>query len=136
MKSYKDLEIYRLSYELAIRVHKLSVGLPKYELFEEGSQIRRSSKGIASCIVEGYARKKYKAELIKYLLYAHGSCDETIVHLSFLRDTHDGVLSEGIPSDSSLREPRRQDQQGSSNMSRMNGDNASRELFSTHNSQP
>ena len=50
MKSYKDLEIYNLSYELAIKIHKMSLRLPKYELYEEGSQIRRSSKGITSCI--------------------------------------------------------------------------------------
>ena len=54
MKNYKDLEIYQLSYELAIKVHKMSLKLPKYEIFEEGSQLRRSSKGITSTIVEGY----------------------------------------------------------------------------------
>jgi four helix bundle protein len=88
MKSYKDLEIYRISYELAVKVHKFSMNLPKYELFEEGGQVRRSSKGVTSCIVEGYGRRKYKAEFIKFLIYAHSSCDETIVHQSFLRDTH------------------------------------------------
>lgn len=62
MRSYKDLEIYILSYTLAIKVHELSLKLPRFELFEEGSQIRRSSKGITGCIVEGYGRRKYKAE--------------------------------------------------------------------------
>lgn len=88
MKSYKDLEIYTLSYELAIQVHGMSLKLPKYEMFEGGSQIRRSSKGITSCIVEGYGRKKYKAEFIKFLIYAHASCDETILHLNFIKETH------------------------------------------------
>ena len=88
MKSYRDLEIYNLSYELAVKIHKMSLGLPRYELFEEGSQIRRSSKGITSCIVEGYGRRRYKAEFIKFLVYAHASCDETILHLNFIKDTH------------------------------------------------
>jgi len=66
----------------------MSLRLPKFELFEEGSQVRRSSKGITSCIVEGYGRKKYKLDLIKFLIYAHASCDETIVHLNFIKDTH------------------------------------------------
>ncbi len=39
MKSYRDLEIYTLSYDLAVKVHKMSLKLPKYELYEEGSQI-------------------------------------------------------------------------------------------------
>ena len=45
-------------------------------------------KGITSCIVEGYGRRKYKADFIKFLIYAHASCDETIVHLHFINDTH------------------------------------------------
>ncbi len=70
----------------------MSLGLPKYELYEEGSQRRRSSKGIASCVVEGYVRRRYKADFIKFLIYAHASCDETILHLDFINDTH--VFSE------------------------------------------
>jgi len=89
MKSYRDLEIYNLSYELAIKVHKMSLKLPKYEIFEEGSQLRRSSKGITSTIVEGYGRRRYKLDFIKFLVYAHASCDETILHLNFIKDTHD-----------------------------------------------
>ena len=88
MSSYKDLEIYRLSYDLAVKIHKFSLTLPKYELYEEGSQVRRSSKGITSAIVEGYGRRKYKADFIRFLLYAHASCDETILHLNFIKDTH------------------------------------------------
>ena len=88
MKSYKDLEIYNLSYDLAIKIHKVSLKLPKYELYEEGSQIRRASKGITACIVEGYGRRKYKQEFVKFLIYAHASCDETILHLNFIKDTH------------------------------------------------
>jgi four helix bundle protein len=54
-KSYHDLEIYVLAKELAVRVHKMTLEmLPKFELYEEGSQIRRSSKSVVSTIVEGY----------------------------------------------------------------------------------
>jgi four helix bundle protein len=93
MKSYRDLEIYKLSYELAIKVHKVSLTLPQFELYEEGSQVRRSSKGVTSCIVEGYGRKKYRADFLKFLIYAHASCDETILHLNFLKDTHPTAAS-------------------------------------------
>jgi len=97
MKSYRDLEIYKLSYALAVEVHKFSLTLPRYEMYEEGSQVRKSSKGITSCIAEGYGRKKYKAEFIKFLVYAHASCDETILHLNFLRDTHNDNVSKVKP---------------------------------------
>ena len=38
MKSYRELEIYIESKRLAIEIHKMSTTLPKFELFEEGSQ--------------------------------------------------------------------------------------------------
>ena len=94
MRSYKDLEIYQLSYDLAVKIHKLTFKLPKYEQYEEGSQIRKSSKGIPSCIVEGYGRRRYKADFLKFLIYSHASCDETIVHLNFLKDTHENYIKE------------------------------------------
>ncbi len=94
MKSYKDLEIYTLSYGQALKVHEVTLKLPQYELFEEGSQARRSSKSITSCIVEGYGRRRYKAEFIKFLVYAHASCDETRIHLKFLRDIHKDLSGE------------------------------------------
>jgi len=87
MKSYRDLEIYQESKQLAVRIHKLSLAFPKFELYEEGSQIRRSSKAITSAIVEGYGRRRYKADYVKHLIYAQSECDETIVHLDFLFET-------------------------------------------------
>ena len=89
MKSYRDLEIYQFSYDLAVRIHKMSLKLPAYEMYEEGSQVRKSSKGVTSCIVEGYGRKRYKSDFIKFLIYSHASCDETILHLNFINDTHE-----------------------------------------------
>jgi len=94
MKSYRDLEIYNLSYDLAIKIHRMSLKLPAYELYEEGSQIRKSSKGVTSCIVEGYGRRRYKADFIRFLVYAHASCDETILHLNFIKDTHENEDTE------------------------------------------
>ena len=76
MSGYRDLEIYNISYELAIRVHKASLKLPQFELYEQGSQIRRSTKSIKDTISEGYGRRRYKAEFIRYLIYAQASCDE------------------------------------------------------------
>ena len=87
MKSYRDLDVYKESKRLAIVIHKLSLTLPKFELYEESSQIRRSSKAVTTLIVEGYGRRRYKADFIKYLVYAQAECDETIVHLDFLFET-------------------------------------------------
>ncbi len=88
MKCYKDLEVYQLSYKLAIEVHIITMQLPKYELFEQGSQIRRASKSIKDNIAEGYGRRRYKADFVKFLVYAHASCDETISQLNMISDIH------------------------------------------------
>ena len=86
-KSYRDPELYQLSHKLAVEIHKLSLRLPKFEMYEEGGQIRRSSKGVPSTIVEGFGRRRYKSDFIRFLIYAHSSCDETIEHLQLLIDT-------------------------------------------------
>lgn len=65
----------------------MGLKLPKYELYEEGSQIRKSSKGVCSCIVEGYGRRKYKNDFVEFLIYSQASCDETQVHLNFIHDS-------------------------------------------------
>jgi len=88
MKSYKDLDIYKMAYELAIKVHKMSLTLPKYELYEQGSQVRRSSKSVKDTIVEGYGRKRYKDDFIRFLTYAQSSCDEAISQLNMISDIH------------------------------------------------
>ncbi len=87
MKSYRDLDIFQESQKLAIEIHNLSLNLPKLELYEEGSQVRRSSKAVTIAIVEGYGRRRYKADYIKHLIYAQTECDETINHLDFLFQT-------------------------------------------------
>jgi hypothetical protein len=46
MNSYKDLEIYKLAFEFAVRVHRESLKHPGFELFELGSQVRRSTKSV------------------------------------------------------------------------------------------
>jgi four helix bundle protein len=84
MESYRELEIYHESKRLAIQIHALSLTLPKFELYEEGSQIRRSSKAVTSGIVEGFARRRYKPDYVKHLIYSIAECDETLVHLDFL----------------------------------------------------
>jgi four helix bundle protein len=86
--SYRNFEIWKLARELSIEIHKMTMEkLPKFEMFEEGTQIRRSSKSVRSNIVEGYGRRNYKMDYIKHLLYAQASNDETIDHLETLFET-------------------------------------------------
>lgn len=58
-QSYRDLDIYKKAHKLAIEIHEMSLRLPKFEIYEQASQIRKSSKSIKSTIVEGFGRRSY-----------------------------------------------------------------------------
>ena len=87
-KTYKDLEIYQSAHGLGVSIHHVSLSLPKFELYETGSQLRRSSKSVSANIVEGFGRRRYKAEFIRFLVFAHASCNETIEWVEYVRDCH------------------------------------------------
>jgi four helix bundle protein len=83
--NYRNLEVWQLARELVVAIHNMTLTkLPKFEMFEEGSQIRRASKSIKPNIVEGYGRRRYKQEFIRFLDYALASCDETTDHFDTL----------------------------------------------------
>jgi four helix bundle protein len=87
-KTYKDLEIYKESFDLFLKTHRFTLKLPKYELYELGSQLRRSSDSINSNIVEGYGRNKYLKDFIRFLTFAYSSNNETLNHLKKLENLY------------------------------------------------
>ena len=103
--SYRKLEIWQLAREISITVHKMTLELPKFEMFETGQQIRRSSKSVRSNIVEGYGRRIYKQEFIRFIIFAIASNDETMDHLETLFETHsltNQILYEDLKNNISL----------------------------------
>jgi four helix bundle protein len=91
--SYKRLEIWVIAQALVVDIHQMTLTkLPKFEMYEEGSQLRRAIKSIKSNIVEGYGRRRYRQDYIRFLVLAHASCDEAKDHLETLRET--GSLSD------------------------------------------
>ena len=85
---YKDLDVYVLAHALAVKVHHMTMTLPKFETYEEGSQIRRSAKSVSTNIVEGFALRKYKNEYLHYIQRAYGSSEESLEHLRILFETN------------------------------------------------
>jgi len=87
--SYKNLEVWKRARELVVDIHVMTLNeLPRFEQYEEASQIRRSIKCVKSAIVEGYGRRKYQQDYLRFLIIAMASNDETIDHLEDLFDTH------------------------------------------------
>ena len=92
--SYKELKVYQLAHDIGVAIHSFSLQLPRFELYETGSQLRRSSKSISANLVEGFGRRRYKAEFIRFLVFSHASCNETVEWLEYVRDCHPDVKEE------------------------------------------
>ncbi len=86
IRSYEDLEVYKISYRLALEIHRISLILPEFERYELGSQLRRATKSIPLNIAEGYGKRSSSKEFKRYLAMAIGSCDEIKVILRFMMD--------------------------------------------------
>jgi four helix bundle protein len=91
IKTYKDLNVYRESYRLALDISRVSKRFPGPEQFELARQLRRAARSIPANIVEGWAKRSAPAEFKRYLQVAIGSCDECKLWLEMSRD--EGFLS-------------------------------------------
>jgi four helix bundle protein len=74
-QSFRDLEVWKRSIELALAVYKLTAAFPDAERFGLTSQLRRASVSVASNIAEGYGRST-KGEYVQFLGHARGSNSE------------------------------------------------------------
>jgi len=92
MASYKDLDVFKRSYELALKIHRFSFVLPKELQYDIADQIRRASRSIPSNIAEGYGRNKSFKDKINFLNSALGSNEEVLFNLKFLKDS--GLICE------------------------------------------
>ncbi len=86
IQSFKDLEVYKEAYDLAIIVNKEANKLPIFEKNDLGSQMRRGSKSPPANIAEGWAKRRFPKEMQRHLDIAVGSCNEMEVHISLARD--------------------------------------------------
>jgi four helix bundle protein len=91
MNSYKELEVYNEAFRLAKSVHFMTQELPKTEQYVLSSQIRRSAQSVRSNIVEGYGRREYKTEFIRFLIFSNASLLETESHLDMIKELYGHV---------------------------------------------
>jgi four helix bundle protein len=91
IKTYKDLNVYRESYRLALENSRATRRFPALEQFELARQLRRAARSIPANIVEGWAKRASPVELKRYLQISIGSCDECKLWLEMSRD--EGFLS-------------------------------------------
>ena len=83
IRKVRDLDIYNLSFDLAMDIYRLTLKFPKEEKYSLTDQIRRSSRSIAGNIAEGFGKRHYVANFKRHLIDAMGSLEETKSWLEF-----------------------------------------------------
>ena len=73
--NFKNLEVWKISMELAEEIYMISRKLPKEEIYGITSQLRRCAVSIPSNIAEGSGRRSAK-DFIRFLNIATGSLSE------------------------------------------------------------
>ncbi len=83
IESAKDLEVYKIAYQLAMDVFDLSKQFPAEERYALTSQIRRSSRSVCLNLREAWAKRKYEAHFVSKLTDCDGENAETDSSLDF-----------------------------------------------------
>jgi four helix bundle protein len=72
VKTYRDLDVWKRSYEFCIRVYRVSGRFPKDERFGLTAQMRRAAVSVPSNIAEGCGRRT-TPDFLRSLYIAYGS---------------------------------------------------------------
>lgn len=86
IRTAKELEVYKKSYALAMRIYELSKSFPAEEKFALTSQIRRSSRSVPMNLREAWAKRRYEAHFVSKLTDCDGESNETDTSLDFAFD--------------------------------------------------
>ncbi|MDH3353097.1 MAG: four helix bundle protein [Nanoarchaeota archaeon] len=85
MQDFKDLDIWKIAFELNKRIYKVTGSFPPRETYALSQQLRRASVSISSNIAEGCGRRTNK-DFISYLYNAMGSIKEVESQLLIAKD--------------------------------------------------
>jgi len=83
VKSYRDLKVYKLAFESAMRIFELSKKWPTEEKYSLTDQIRRASRSVCSNIAEAWRKRRYVAHFVSKLSDSDTEAAETEVWLDF-----------------------------------------------------
>ena len=89
-KSFKDLQVWQRSVELAKEMYRATAKLPNYELYGLRSQMCRAAVSIASNIAEGQKRGTRK-DFVQFLRMAYGSSAELETQVIIAESTYPSV---------------------------------------------
>jgi len=77
IRHHWQLDVYKLSVEVAMRIFEFTKKYPREEMYSLTDQIRRSSRSVSGQIAEGWRKRKYEASFVSKLNDAEGEAAET-----------------------------------------------------------
>jgi four helix bundle protein len=77
VKSFRDLEVYKLSREVSREIYIISKRFPSEEKYSLIDQIRRSSRSVGAQIAEAWGKRRYGLHFISKLTDADSEQLET-----------------------------------------------------------
>jgi len=80
---HQDLEVYKKSFEAAMRIFEISKSFPKEETYSLTDQIRRASRSVCSNIAEAWRKRRYQAAFVSKLSDSEGEAAETQTWIEF-----------------------------------------------------
>ena len=80
---HRDLKVYKLSFEAAMRIFELSKSFPKEEKYSLTDQIRRSSRSVSANISEAWRKRRYPKSFVAKLSDSEAEAAETQNWLEF-----------------------------------------------------
>lgn len=82
-QNYKDLNVYKKAFSLAMEIFELTKVFPPEEKYELIHQLRRSSRSVCRAIGEGYRKRQYPKHFSGKMSDADMENTETQVSLDF-----------------------------------------------------
>lgn len=86
--SIREMNVYKLSFDTAMKIYAISKGFPKEERFSLTDQIRRSSRSVCANLAECWRKRRYKAAFINRLTDCEQEAAETQTWLEFALQCH------------------------------------------------
>lgn len=83
IKSHRDLNVFKLSFESGMEIFHMSKLFPKEEKYSLTDQIRRSSRSVSGNIAEAFRKRRYPKSFISKLSDSEGEAAETQVWLDY-----------------------------------------------------
>ena len=77
VKSFRDLDVYKLAREVSREIFIMSQEFPKEERYSLTDQIRRSSRSVGAQIAEAWGKRRYELHFISKLTDADSEQLET-----------------------------------------------------------